>query len=283
MEVDSQGTPRKAPPPGSDSGAVHVRLDETALEPKEAMDVLGETIETCKIPTEDRFELLCRIRAAKALAPNRVEERVKLITARLIAVAIFGHTHNEAHAQSSLLLYEPDIVIHVAELLQLDHGIPVTVQMAAIAALDALARYRNKMQEVLTAVNAGVNHGLLMTLVRKMAAEVADPNSTLPQSFVEALLSFVTFIASHAAGGNMVVGAGLIPLLIEMMGVTNPQRLPVVSKTMQLIDNVLYSFNNSFQLFCNSRGVEVLVERIEVTIYFLSDMLNMLLNLVWIG
>ena len=62
----------------------------------------------------------------------------------------------------------------------------------------------------------------------------------------------------------MVVGAGLIPLLIQIIENRLPQRLAVVSKTMQLVDNVLYSFGNAFQLFCNNRGVEVLVDRIEV-------------------
>jgi E3 ubiquitin-protein ligase HUWE1 len=85
------------------------------------------------------------------------------------------------------------------------------VQTAAIAALDALARYKSKVQEVLTAVNAGVNHGILLALVRNMVVEVADPDSKLPHSFIEALLSFITYLASHASGGNMVVSAGIIP------------------------------------------------------------------------
>ena len=62
----------------------------------------------------------------------------------------------------------------------------------------------------------------------------------------------------------MVVGAGLIPLLIQIMENKLHNRLPVISKTMQLVDNILYSFTNAFSLFCASRGVNVLVERIEV-------------------
>ena len=103
-----------------------------------------------------------------------------------------------------------------------------------------------------------------MALVRTMVAEVANPDSLLPRTFVEALLSFITYIASHASGGNMIVGAGLIPLLIQAIENKSPLRLPFVSKTMQLIDNVLYSFTNAFSLFCASRGIDVLVERIEV-------------------
>jgi E3 ubiquitin-protein ligase HUWE1 len=166
---------------------------------------------------------------------------------------------------SSLFLYEPDLIAHIAELLQLDRGVSMAVQTAAIAALDALARYRNKIQEVLTAINAGVNHGILMALVRKTIADVGSPDCKLPHSFVEALLSFVTYIASHSAGGNMVVGAGLVPLLVQIISNKIPERLAIVSKTMQLVDNVLYSFTNAFQLFCGGHGVEALVDRIEVS------------------
>jgi E3 ubiquitin-protein ligase HUWE1 len=253
------------------SGAINLHIDEQTLQSKSTMDVLADTIETYSVPDEEKFELMCRIRSAQVLTPGKEADREKLIIVRLLAVAIFGHTHSESQALASIFLYEPDLIIHIAEVLQIDRDVPVSVQTAAIASLDALARYRNKIQEALTAVNAGVNHGILMALVRKTVADVRDPSSTLPHSFIEALLSFVTFIASHSSGGNMVVGAGLVPLLIQAIDNRLPQRLPVVSKVMQLVDNVLYSFQNAFQLFCTAGGIEVLVDRIEVRLYLIFE------------
>lgn len=263
----SSQAPSKPTNTGSttNNGAVNVHIDQRALESKDTMVLLAEAIEEYSVPPEDKFELLCRIRAARVLIKGKAAEREKLVIIRLLSIAIFGHTHNESQAMSSLFMYEPDLIGHVAELLQLDAGVSVTIQTAAIAALDALARYRTKMQEVLTAVNAGVNHGVLMALLRKTISDVSNPDCKLPHSFVEALLAFVTFIASHPAGGNMIVGAGLVPLLVQVIGNKLPDRLPVVSKTMQLVDNVLYSFTNAFQLFCTGRGVETLVDRIEVS------------------
>ena len=241
------------------------------------------------VPESETFDLLCRIRVAAALSTGRKEELEKLVTIRLLAIAIFGHTHSESQATSSLFLYEPDLIAHISELLHVDRAIPIPVQTAAIAALDALARYKNKVQEVLAAVNAGVNHGVLMGLVRNMVTEVANPDSQLPQSFVEAVLAFLTYIASHASGGNMVVGAGLIPLLIQIMENRIPRRLPLISKTMQLVDNILYSFANAFGLFAASRGVEVLVERIEVchdihkAFEALLTLFSLSMKLIWIS
>ncbi|PFH51493.1 hypothetical protein AMATHDRAFT_58882 [Amanita thiersii Skay4041] len=250
-------------PQQSATGPVTIVIDEQTLLSKPMMQVLADTIETYSVPDSYKFELLYRIRAALVLTEGRTAEREKLMVARLLAIAIFGHTHSEAQASTSLFIYEPDLIVHLAELLQVEHNVSVWVQTGAILALDALARYRGKIQEVLTAVNAGVNHGILMALFRKTVNDIADPENKTPHTFIDALLSFVTFIASHASGGNMVVGAGLIPLLIQVIQNKLPIRLPAVSKTMQLVDNVLYSFSNALQVFCNSHGVEALVERIK--------------------
>lgn len=266
-------TPRKGAPSSAaastSSGSVTIHIDSQTLATKNTMEILEDTMEVHSVPDDEKFELLCRIRTAQALAKNHAEDREKLVIIRLLATGIFSHTHVESTAFSSLFLYEPDLVQHIAELLQLDSGIDVQIQTAAIAALDAIGRYRNKVQDVLTAVNAGVNHGILMALTRKTIGEIASPESNVPQPFVEGLLSFVTYIATHASGGNMVVSAGLIPLLIQVIEVRLPNRLYAISKTMQLLDNVLYGYTNAFQLFCNGRGVEILVERIEVCGIFL--------------
>lgn len=62
----------------------------------------------------------------------------------------------------------------------------------------------------------------------------------------------------------MVVGAGLVPLLAQIIEVRHENRLYALSKTMQLLDNILYGYVTSFQLFCNARGIDILVGRIEV-------------------
>jgi E3 ubiquitin-protein ligase HUWE1 len=257
-------TPRKGAPSPSSAGVVNVVIDEQTVSAKPAMEVLADALEKYSIPDDQKYEVLCRIRVASSLAKDRRAEREKLLIARLLAIAIYSHTHPEPQATSTLFVYEPDLTNHIAELLQVDNGVPISVQTAAIATLDALSRYRNRMQEVLTAVNAAVNHGILMGLFRKTVNDVAHPESTIPQSFIDALLGFMTFIVSHASGVNMVVGAGLIPLLIQLVENKAHNRLATISKTMQLLDNVLYSYTNGFHMFCAAHGVDVIVDRIEV-------------------
>ncbi len=255
----------------SSSGPVSVHIDSATLESKDTMEIWADAIETYRVPDDEKFELLCRIRSAQVLTPSHAADREKLLLIRLLSIALFCHTHLEQVAFNNLFLYEPDIVMHIAELLQLDRGVDVQMQTAAIYALDAIGRYRSKIQDVLAAVNAGVNHGVLMALLRKTIGELSQEDSTLPQPFVESLLSFVTYIAAHASGGNMVVSAGLVPLLVQVIDIRHPNRLYALSKTMQLLDNVLYGYTNAFQLFVNARGVEVLVSRIEVSSFIESS------------
>lgn len=254
-------TPRK---PSLSPGSIIIHVDEETLKKKDVMEILADILEVHSLSGDDKYELLCRMRVAKALVTGNEVIREKLLVVRLLAIAIYGHTHSENQAASSLFLYEPDLTTHIAELLQLDRGISTSVQTAAIAALDSIARYRNRIQEVLGAINAGVNHGILMSLLRKTILDVNNPESKLPNSFIDALLAFVTYLAQHAGGGNMIVGAGLVPLLVQIIENKLAQRLQMVSKAMQLVDNVLYGYANAFQLFSNARGVDVLVERIQV-------------------
>lgn len=268
QSTDILSTPSRKvsnPAEASRSGPVQVRLPSHMLENKSAVEVLAEAVETYSIPNSEHFELLHRIRTTMALQPGHEEDRIRLVNVRLLSIAIFCHTHNEAHANTSLFLYEPDLTTHIAELLQLDRDVPTSVQTSAIAALDALARYKNHASEVLVAVNAGVSHGVLMTLLRHVTADMTKESSALPPSFLDALLSFVTFLASqNSGGGSMLVSAGLVPLLIQLIENRLPNRLTVVAKTMQLVDIILYGFVNAFQLFVTGHGIDALVGRIKV-------------------
>ncbi|KZO98855.1 hypothetical protein CALVIDRAFT_495662 [Calocera viscosa TUFC12733] len=243
-------------------------LPGLARDPRPTADIVAAAIEKYGVPDEHRFELLHRVRLARALGASeeRLQDREKLAVVRLLSVAIFCHTHVEALAQNSLFLPDPTLISNVAECLQ--PRIPAQIQVAALAALDGLARYKNRITEVMGAINAGVSHGILMSTLRRAVAELEKAEegkelTSIGLEGVEQLLSFVTYLASNSQGGNMIVGAGLIPLLVQIIDNKQPAALPVMQKTMALADNVLYGYTNAFSIWLNSRGLDVLVERIK--------------------
>lgn len=223
------------------SGMVTINIPSLIDSDKRAVDILADEIEANSIPDEEKFELLCRIRCALALGngPGKLEERENLAIIRLLAIAIFAHTMNENEAQTALFIYEPDLIPSLAELVHPDRAVSMSIQTAAIAALDGLARYRGKTGEVLSAVNAGVTHGILMSLLRRTVISLAEPNcecrplvvllgqnltfcflglvADVTNDFAESLIVFLVFLLSSPAGGSMIVGAGLVPLLIQLL------------------------------------------------------------------
>ncbi|QRV79604.1 E3 ubiquitin-protein ligase HUWE1 [Ceratobasidium sp. AG-Ba] len=247
---------------GPQSGMTVVRLTDLHNPTKEVNQIVAEAVEKYEVPEEEVFELMCRVRIARVLGPGQESSREKVACARLLAIAIYAHTQSESSAQQQLFLYEPDLTQHLAELIHHDRNVPISVQTAAVHALDGIARYRHRSTEVLAAVNANVSHGILMGALRKTIADINKPSSTIPNEFPEALIGFITYLASQSAGGTQVVGAGLVSQLIMLIENRLPERMPVVSKAMPLVDNLLYGFPTAFQLFINAHGVDAMVERI---------------------
>jgi E3 ubiquitin-protein ligase HUWE1 len=172
----------------------------------------------------------------------------------------------ESSAQTDLFLYEPELVSHIAELIHSESSIPYEIQTAAISALDAMARYRHRLAEVISAINASANHGVLMSLFRSMVVKLAEDQPEPPFEFVEALITFITFLIATAAYSNMLIGAGLVPLLVQLVQNQLPSRLPIVVKSINLLDHVVYSNPNGFTIFRNAGGLEALTDRIQSTV-----------------
>lgn len=72
------------------TGMTVVQIHGVTTSDKEAMVILAEAVEKYNVPDDEKFELLCRIRIAKAMAAGQEEAREKLAVARLLAIAIYG-------------------------------------------------------------------------------------------------------------------------------------------------------------------------------------------------
>lgn len=128
-------------------------------------------------------------------------------------------------------------------------------------ALDAITRHRNKLSEVLTAVNASANHGTMMQILRK-----TNSNDAYPQSFLDALFTFVSYLLQTQPGGQMLMSAGVIPTLVQIVGNHQYTQLKNIAKVVGLIDTIVNSFATSFSAFCNANGLDTLLNRIKIEV-----------------
>lgn len=260
----------------TDHGPHSVHLKSLASDSRDVMAILQDAIDGHAISQNDRFDLMCRIRVAKSLAKDQLPLRSKLVTLRLLAIAVYCHTHTEMSGQNARLLSEPDIVSSTAPLLAIDRGIEELVQAAAVHALDGICHHRARSNEVLTAVNASVAHGLLMSLFRKTVAKLDEPSTEPYAPLFEALQSFLDFLTTNEVSYNMIISAGLIEHLRKIVSNRQPSRSIVVARTIPLLESTLYGppqaftagqrGNNPFSQFISDNGIPFLLDRIKVRV-----------------
>ncbi|GHJ84973.1 hypothetical protein NliqN6_1375 [Naganishia liquefaciens] len=221
---------------------------------------------------EEQFELLCRLRIMLMMDVHdgKMDPRVKsdvtlMLEIRLAALATYLYLTPEDKAQTELFLYEPALVAQLADLVNPASHVSDVVAAPAFMALDACAHYRYKCTEVVSALGANVAHGTLMNCYREVVRRLATEQGA-PHELVDSVLSFVAFLATSSGYGNMLVGAGIIPVIIDLVKVEHPARGGYVARAMGLIDNMMYTSNNAFNIFCNAQGLETLNHRITVEV-----------------
>jgi E3 ubiquitin-protein ligase HUWE1 len=76
------------------------------------------------------------------------------------------------------------------------------------------------------------------------------------------LFSFLGYIISNQNSGNLVISAGIIPILVSTLNIDANLHSRNIAKCLTMLDNILYSFNTSINVFTGIGGPELLVQRI---------------------
>ncbi|GAA5813130.1 hypothetical protein MFLAVUS_006599 [Mucor flavus] len=226
---------------------------------KDDVDIFLQLVKEYDIPKEYQFELANRIRIAKHI--NQPDVRRKLLGIRILAICVMSHAISEVTAQNKVFIYEPYLISQLAELISPENNVHPDIQTFVLYALDGITRHRNKLSEVLTAVNASANHGTMMQILRK-----TNSNDAYSQCFLDALFTFVSYLLQTQPGGQMLMSAGVIPTLVQIVGNHQYTQLKSIAKVVGLIDTIVNSFATSFSAFCNANGLDTLLNRIKMEV-----------------
>lgn len=129
-------------------------------------------------------------------------------------------------SQSSIFLYETSLIPDVATLLVPGRGVTDTVLSAAIYVIDACAHHGSKLSEVFATIGANVNHGILISLFRDTVRRLIGNEDVLFE-VVDAAMGLVAYVVTSSPHGNQVIGAGIIPLLLDIPKTTAEKRVNV--------------------------------------------------------
>ncbi|WVQ77455.1 hypothetical protein IAR50_007141 [Cryptococcus sp. DSM 104548] len=220
------------------------------------VDQLSALAEKEHIPLDEQYSVLNRLKLV-LLMDDRCTRR-KLLSIRLLALATYVYLSSEDAAQSDLFLYEPEMVSQLADLLRSPDNVGEQVTTGALIALCACAHHQNKMGEVMTSVSVNVNHGVMVTFLRRLVERLIA-GETMSFEVIDATMAFIAYLATSPSHSNMLMGAGILRLLLEMLKTTGDKRETCIPRATGLIDSVIFSNPQGLSNFSGIDGVNALV------------------------
>ncbi|PWW73889.1 hypothetical protein C7212DRAFT_213953 [Tuber magnatum] len=240
-------------------------------------DILKSTLP--EIPVETHYDLLHRLRVASALA-GTTETRRQILGIRILALTNLAYVYSENQFTTKILQPDQDeprrfqLVYQLAELVHSGDikgasgdgkDIPRWLQTLALGGLEALARHKSKTADVCAALSVNVNHGVLLYVVRKAVEELAIEKDEggydrEAEEWREALFTLVGYLPTTAHAGSLLVSAGLIPILVELLQLRTKKALRNIPKAISFLDSLIYNVQNAFQALASARGLDVVVD-----------------------
>ena len=231
------------------------------------------------LPKESHYELLTRVRNAKAIATS-VSSRQELVKIRLLAVTNLAYIYPDVMFQQKILQQDSDqprryqITYQLADLVHPPgngtSGVPLKLQTVALGTLEALAKQKTKASDVCAALNVNVNHGVLFYLLRKAVAEMAseDADSDESEERREAVFSLLECLPPSAPRtGENLIAAGLLEILIEILSLRTNKAERSQPKILNFLNAIVYTVRDALQSIANSKGLDTISDLIAYEVH----------------
>nr|XP_036576395.1 E3 ubiquitin-protein ligase huwe1 [Colletotrichum truncatum]KAF6783133.1 E3 ubiquitin-protein ligase huwe1 [Colletotrichum truncatum] len=233
------------------------------------------------MPPSAKYEVLNRLRVAKALLGN-AESRQQALAIRLLAITNLAYIHPETTFVEKVLRHDNDetrryqLAYQLAELIHppADGSIqvPLWLQSIVLALLEAISNYAARYQDVLSALNANVNHGILLYVIRKAVGgmKTDEPDRGLQITEIDQwrtnLFSLTTHLAMSTRIGAEMVTAGLMDILVEILKIRSDVAQRNQSMILAFIDGLIWSYQNAFQTFFSGSGLDAISDLLVTTV-----------------
>lgn len=227
------------------------------------------------MPKETKYELLNRLRVAKALTGS-VESRQQALKARLLAVQNLAYIHGEKTFVEEVLRHDHDeprrfqLVYQLAELIHPStdgaNDIPIDLQAIALSLLEAIANFHPKLPDIFSALNATVNHGVLLYVIRKAVARMGQDDEgdqwSEEDEWRDNLFSLTLHITmamtTGARGTPEIISAGLLDIMVEILTIRSNIAERTYGTLVGFLDNLVYNVQSSLQTLVSADGLEVI-------------------------
>ncbi|ODQ63987.1 hypothetical protein NADFUDRAFT_52972 [Nadsonia fulvescens var. elongata DSM 6958] len=216
----------------------------------------------CKIlPKESWTDAMNALRVTRAFGSNKMKLRHRLVEIKCLSIAFVSCVFSDNALQSRVFTLEPHLIQYLAELIHPDKTVPVSIRISALDALESIRQQRTRLPDVLAALNANVNHGTLMYILRNII-KTLENSEAIDELYADRLFSLVHMLSVSQNAGQMLVTAGIVPLLIKIMSL-NSLSLRIQSMSVGLLDHLIYGIQSAFPAFNDENGLKVLIDAVE--------------------
>ena len=262
------------------SGPKYVEIRQSTIQSTSIYDLLKQC--PADMTNASRYEFLNRLRVCKALSGS-AEDRQLALAVRLLAITNLAYIHPEVSFIEKALKQDNDeprryqLVYQLAELIHPSvdgiKEIPRWLQGIAMALLEAILSFQSKYADVLSALNANVNHGVLLYVIRKAVAEMKeDPEDDVEDKACEddrwrdSLFSLTLHIAMASRIGQDMAGAGLMEILVEMLNLRSRIASRNYATVLTFLDSLIYAHQGTFAMLTGASGLDAIANLIVHTV-----------------
>lgn len=233
------------------------------------------------LPKENRYEFLNRIRVAKALTGDAAA-RQDALKARLLAIENLAYIHQESAFIDKALKQDNDeprrfqLIYQLAELIRPSSDgssdVPLDVQARALSLLDVLTtNVHSKVPDISSALNATVNHGVLLYVIRKAVSEMKNDDEgemyTVQDEWRDNLFSLthhVTLALANTSARSTpeIISAGLLDIMVEILAIRSNIAERMYSTLLSNLDSLIAYVQTSSLTIINAEGLDAITDLI---------------------
>lgn len=258
----------------SSSSQKSVEIPQGTVASSSIYDLLKRT--PSDMPKNSQYEFLNRSRICKALLGGP-EARQRALAVRLLAIANLAYIHPEFVFLEQVLKQdndEPRRYHLVYQLVELIHpstpgqtAAPRSLQQIALSLLEAISHFNAKYQDVISALNATVNHGVLLYVIRKAVAEMKEeteqPNgkSVELDDWRDSLFSLALHLAMNGRVGGEMINAGFMDVLVSIINMRTTVAERLHSIAVSYVDTLVLNYAPAaFNSFISANGLDAIAQ-----------------------
>lgn len=257
------------------------KVVEQGIEP-----TFQEIMSQANIPKDDEFRLFVQILMVCYYSSHN--RREQFLRCQLYAVCSLGMSSaiillmvaNVCDAntmEKQLFNARPDILQQLVRLLHTDSNAGLVLKTVTLKSLRTLARNSayssrhraevSRFHQVLAVLDSGLNHGILMTLLRENLALIQSTDLSVDQmQFSQTLHRLVREFLESPQGASNLGFAGIVPLLVNVLKIERPSVWNIVVPVADLLGALLphQRHNQLLPLFIDADGLGVVIRVIKV-------------------